>query len=94
MDQSALGLGQVLIRHASHACESALPCCKAPVGVHQEQAPQATRSKGACPPFCLTEASRPPCGLQSMLRREDLGGSLANEDAGSHGVAGGHPWQD
>src|SRR5258708_19361714 len=29
-----------------------------------------------------------------MLRPQDLGATLANDDAGSHGVAGGHPWHD
>jgi hypothetical protein len=29
-----------------------------------------------------------------MLRPQDLGDTLANDDAGSHGVAGGHPWHD
>jgi len=32
--------------------------------------------------------------LQPILRSQDLGGPLANDDAGSLRIAGGHPWQD
>src|SRR5262245_61420350 len=36
----------------------------------------------------------PISGSYSVYGPENLSGALANDDAGSHGVAGGHAWHD
>jgi hypothetical protein len=89
----APSLVQVLLIRASQARESARscqgPCLRSP-GARATFHP---RRKGS---YTLpSHQSQPtPCGLEPMLSTEELGGPLANDDAGSHGVAGGYPWQD